>query len=44
MKVLGCEIKNIRRMFLIEAGAIGLIGGIAGVAVSVTISLLLNNL
>jgi ABC-type lipoprotein release transport system permease subunit len=44
MKVLGCEIKNIRRMFLIEAGAIGLIGGVAGVAVSVAISLLLNNL
>jgi ABC-type lipoprotein release transport system permease subunit len=44
MKVLGCEIKNIRRMFLIEAGAIGLIGGVAGVTVSVAISLLLNNL
>ncbi|MDR1184599.1 MAG: ABC transporter permease [Coriobacteriales bacterium] len=44
MKVLGCEIKNIRRMFLIEAGAIGLIGGVAGVVVSLTISLLLNNL
>ncbi|MDR1088722.1 MAG: ABC transporter permease [Coriobacteriales bacterium] len=44
MKVLGCELKNIRRMFLIEAGAIGLIGGVAGVLVSVLLSLLLNNL
>jgi ABC-type antimicrobial peptide transport system permease subunit len=43
MKVLGCEIKHIRRMFLVEAGAIGLIGGVTGVTVSVAISLLLNN-
>lgn len=26
MKVLGCEIGNIRRMFLIESGMIGFIG------------------
>ena len=30
MKVLGCEIGNIRRMFLIESGMIGFIGGVAG--------------
>lgn len=32
MKVLGCTIKDIRKLFLFEAGMIGLIGGISGVA------------
>ena len=27
MKVLGCSLKNIRKMFLMEAGLIGVIGG-----------------
>ncbi|MDR0357727.1 MAG: ABC transporter permease [Clostridiales Family XIII bacterium] len=44
MKVLGCELKNIRRMFLVESGMIGLVGGIAGVVVSFLLSFLLNNL
>jgi ABC-type antimicrobial peptide transport system permease subunit len=44
MKVLGCRLKDIRKMFLIEAGAIGLIGGIVGVGVSFLISFLLNNM
>ena len=30
MKVLGCELRNIRRMFLIESGFIGFIGGGGG--------------
>ena len=44
MKVLGCEVKKIRNMFLIEAGAIGLLGGLIGVALSYLASALLNNL
>ena len=44
MKVLGCLVGNIRAMFLIEAGMIGLIGGIAGIAVSYLISFALNSL
>ncbi|MCL2111717.1 MAG: ABC transporter permease [Clostridiales bacterium] len=44
MKVLGCRLKDLRRMFLIEAGFIGFIGGLVGCGVSILISLLLNNL
>ena len=44
MKVLGCKIGNIRVVFLMEAGLIGLCGGVMGVAVSFGISKLLNYL
>lgn len=44
MKVLGCEVRKIRNMFLVEAGAIGLLGGVIGVALSFLASLFLNNL
>ena len=44
MKVLGCVIGNIRTMFLIEAGMIGFIGGVAGIAISYLLSFLLNTL
>lgn len=44
MKVLGCKIGNIRTMFLIEAGMIGLLGGVVGIAISYLISLGLNQL
>lgn len=44
MKVLGCKLGNIRQLFLIESGAIGLIGGFVGVGVSFVLSFLLNNL
>ena len=44
MKVLGCELGQIRLMFLIESGCIGLIGGVFGVVVSLMISFLLNHL
>lgn len=44
MKVLGCELRNIRRMFLIESGFIGFIGGVAGAVFSWLVSLVLNNL
>ena len=43
MKVLGCEIPNIRAMFLTEAGIIGLLGGIVGTLVSFGISWVINN-
>lgn len=44
MKVLGCEIGNIRTMFLIESGFIGFIGGVVGAVFSLGISFVLNNL
>ena len=44
MKVLGCELKNIRQMFLIESGFIGFIGGVAGALLSWGVSFILNNL
>ena len=34
MKVLGCSLRNIREMFLTEAGIVGLCGGIIGVGSS----------
>ena len=42
MKVLGCDMRNIQAMFLIEAGYIGLIGGIVGLVVSYGISMIIN--
>ena len=43
MKVLGCEIKNIRAMFLMESAGIGFIGGVVGVAISYLLSFVLNH-
>ena len=43
MKVLGCDIRNIQGLFLLEAGYIGLIGGILGVLLSYAISLIINS-
>lgn len=43
MKVLGCGLSKIRSMFLIEAGMIGFLGGIIGIAVSYTLSFVLNH-
>lgn len=42
MKVLGCRLSEIRKMFLIESACIGLMGGIVGVLVSYGASALLN--
>jgi len=42
MKVLGCFVGNIRTVFLMEAGCIGLLGGIIGVLLSYGISFVLN--
>ena len=42
MKVIGANLADIRRMFLLEAGLIGFLGGLIGVILSFIISLLLN--
>lgn len=42
MKALGCHVRDVRRLFLLEAGAIGLAGGITGMGVSFLISALMN--
>lgn len=42
MKVLGCDMRNIQALFLIEAGYIGFIGGVAGLLVSYGISAIIN--
>jgi len=44
MKVLGCDMKRIRDMFLIESGLIGLIGGVVGLIISCIASFVLNSL
>ena len=42
MKVLGCDMGNIRNMFLIESGFIGFMGGVLGIGLSYGVSLLIN--
>ena len=42
IKVLGCDMSAIRNMFLAEAGFIGLIGGVVGLALSYGISSIIN--
>ncbi len=42
MKVLGCDMSDIRNMFLFESGIIGLMGGIAGLMISYLISFIIN--
>lgn len=41
-KVLGCELSDIKKIFLIEAASIGLIGGISGLILSYFISFAIN--
>lgn len=43
MKVLGCKISDIRQTFLMEAGTIGFLGGVIGVAVSMGVSFAINH-
>lgn len=43
MKVLGCDLRNIRSLFLMEAGFIGFIGGVIGLILSFIISAIINN-
>ncbi|MDF2950875.1 MAG: hypothetical protein K0S18_458 [Anaerocolumna sp.] len=42
MKVLGCVITDIKKLFLFEAGMIGLIGGIIGIGLSYLASFAIN--
>ena len=42
MKVIGCRIRDIQFLFLIEAGYIGFIGGAIGIALSYGISYVMN--
>ena len=42
MKVLGCDMGNIRDMFLLESGFIGFMGGVAGIGLSFLISMAVN--
>ncbi len=44
MKVIGCGLKNIRQMFLLEAGFIGFMGGIVGNLLSLLMSVVINAL
>lgn len=44
MKVLGCDIRNIQSLFLMEAGFIGFIGGLIGLAFSYGIGAIINRL
>jgi len=42
MKVIGAQLKDIKRLFLFEAAMIGLFGGILGIGISYGISLIIN--
>ena len=42
MKVLGCDLKSIKRMFLYEAAGVGAIGGILGSLLSYLMSFIIN--
>lgn len=42
MKSLGCFVRDVRTIFLLEAGFIGLFGGIIGIAVSGVVSFIMN--
>ncbi len=42
MKVIGCLVRDVRAMFLVEAGIIGIVGGVVGVGLSYGLSALLN--
>lgn len=43
MKVIGAALSDIRRLFLLESGLIGLLGGIFGIGLSYTSSYILNS-
>ncbi len=43
IKVLGCDMGNIRNMFLMESGFIGFMGGVIGLAISYAVSYAMNN-
>lgn len=43
MKVLGCNMKDIRKLFLMEAAGIGFIGGVVGLGFTFGVSAVLNS-
>lgn len=43
MKVLGCDMRDIQKLFLAEAGFIGLIGGVVGLGLTCGVSALINH-
>ncbi len=43
MKVLGCDLGDIRSLFLIEAALIGMIGGVVGDLLSLSVSCIINS-
>jgi len=43
IKVLGCDMGNIRNMFLLESGFIGFMGGAIGLGISFGVSYAMNN-
>ena len=43
MKVLGCDMRDIQKLFLAEAGFIGLIGGLVGLLMTCGVSAVLNH-
>ena len=44
MKVIGASIKDIQKLFLVESGFIGFIGGALGIIISLLLSVLFNTL
>ena len=44
MKVLGCQVADIKKLFLFEAAMMGLIGGVIGITMSYAASFAINNL
>lgn len=44
MKVIGAQLKDIKRLFLFEAAMIGLFGGILGIGISYGISMIINSI
>lgn len=43
MKVLGCDMRDIQKLFLVEAGFIGLIGGVVGLGLTCGVSVVINH-
>lgn len=43
MKVIGAQLKDIKKLFLLEAALIGFLGGVFGIIISLIVSLILNN-
>lgn len=43
MKVIGAQLKDIKRLFLFEAATIGLLGGFIGIGLSYAVSYLINS-